>query len=53
MISLCVTEKKNLWNIDSGCSKPMTWDPTKFISLIKYNKGKVTFRYNFVFQNNW
>ena len=24
MISLCVTEKKNLWNIDSGCSKHMT-----------------------------
>ena len=45
MISLCATEKQNLWHLDSGCSKHMTGDPNKFIKL-KYNKGKVTFEYN-------
>ena len=24
MIALCGSQKKNLWNIDSGCSKHMT-----------------------------
>ena len=43
MIALCATEKHNLWNIDSGCSNHMTREPNKFISLRKYNKGKVTF----------
>ena len=43
MIALCVKEKKNIWHIDSGCSKHMTGDPNKFIRLRKYNKGKVTF----------
>ena len=42
MISLCATESQILWNLDSGCSKYMTNDPSKFITL-KYNKGKVTF----------
>ena len=42
MISLCATEKQNLWHLDSGCSKHMTGDPNKFIKL-KDNKGKVTF----------
>ena len=45
MISLCATENQNLWHLDSGCSKHMTDDPNKFITL-KYNKGKVTFRDN-------
>ena len=42
MIALCGTESQNLWHLDSGCSKHMTGDPRKFITL-KYNKGKVTF----------
>ena len=43
MIALCATEKQNLWNLDSGCSKHMTGDPNKFIKLRKDNKGRVTF----------
>ena len=42
MISLCATESQNLWHLDSGCSKHMTGDPIKFITL-KDNKGKATF----------
>ena len=42
MIALCETESQNLWHLDSGCSKHMTGDPSKFITL-KYNKGKVNF----------
>ena len=42
MIALCATESQNLWHLDSGCSKHMTGDQSKFITL-KYNKGKVTF----------
>ena len=45
MIALCATESQNLWHLDSGCSKHMIGDQTKFITL-KYNKGKVTFRDN-------
>ena len=26
MITLCATESKNLWHLDSGCSKYMTGD---------------------------
>ena len=42
MIALCATESQNLWHLDSGCSKHMTGDPSKLITL-KGNKGKVTF----------
>ena len=42
MISLCATEKQDLWHVDSGCSKHMTGDPNRFIKL-KYNKCRVTF----------
>ena len=42
MIALCATKSQNLWNLDSGCSKHMTSDPSKFTTL-KYNKGKFTF----------
>ena len=42
MIALCATENKNIWHLDNGCSKHMTGDPKKFITL-KDNKGKVTF----------
>ena len=42
MIALCETESQKLWHLDSGCSKHMTSDPTKLITL-KENKGKVTF----------
>ena len=36
-------QKQKLWHLDSGCSKHMTGDSSKFITL-KYNKGKVTFQ---------
>ena len=42
MIVLCATERQNLSHLDSGCSKHMTGDPSKFITL-KDNKGKFTF----------
>ena len=42
MITSCATESQNLWHLDSGCSKHMTGDPTKFITL-KDNNGKITF----------
>ena len=42
MIALCATKSQNLWHLDSGCSKHMTGDSSKFITL-KDNKGKVTF----------
>ena len=42
MIALCATKRQNLWNLDSGCSKHMTSDSRKFIT-VKDNKGKVTF----------
>ena len=42
MISLCATEIQILCNFDSGCSKHMTREPRKFITL-KDNKGKFTF----------
>ena len=32
-LALCATKKQNLWHVDSGCSKHMTGDPTKFLSL--------------------
>ena len=42
MIDLCATESQNLQHLDSGCSKNMTGDSSKFITL-KDNKGNVTF----------
>ena len=42
MIALCAIESQNLWHLDSGCSKHMTGDPSKFITL-QDNKGKFTF----------
>ena len=42
MIALCAIENQNLWHLDSGCSKHMTDDSSKLITL-KDNKGKVTF----------
>ena len=33
MIVLCATENKNLWHLDSGCSKHMTSDSSKLITL--------------------
>ena len=42
MIALCATERKNLWHLYSVCSKHMTGDSSKFITL-KDNKGKFTF----------
>ena len=45
MIALCATESQNLWHLYSGCSKHMTGDPSKFITL-KDNKGKFSFGYS-------
>ena len=42
MIALCTIEKQDLWHIDSGFSKHMTGNPTRFKKL-KDNKGRVTF----------
>ena len=42
VIALCATERQKLWYLDSGCSKHMTSDSSKFITL-KDNKGKLTF----------
>ena len=42
MIALCATKNRDLWHLDSGCSKHMTGDSSKFITL-KDNKGKVMF----------
>ena len=33
----------NTWYLDSGCSKHMTGDKSKFLSLETYNGGTVTF----------
>ena len=41
-IYLCATESQNIWHLDSGCSKHMTGESSKFI-ILKDNKGKVTF----------
>ena len=45
-LALCATKKQNLWHVDSGCSKDVTGDPHKFISLKRNQKGKVTFGNN-------
>ena len=42
-LALSATEKQNLWHMDSGCSKHMTCEPTKFLSLKRKQTGKVTF----------
>lgn len=33
----------NTWYLDSGCSKHMTGDKSKFLSLTAYQGGSVTF----------
>ena len=43
MIALCATKSQNVWHLDSGCSKHMTGDSIKFITL-RDNKGKFNFR---------
>ena len=42
MIALWEIINQNLWHLESGCSKHMISDSSKFITL-KDNKGKVTF----------
>ena len=42
MIALWEIINQNLWHLESGCSKHMIGDSSKFITL-KDNKGKVTF----------
>ena len=32
-IALCATKMRNLWHMDSGCSKHMIGDPSKFVNL--------------------
>jgi hypothetical protein len=45
-IALYVKDKMIQWYVDSGCSKHMTRDQEKFLSLKKKEKGSVTFRDN-------
>ena len=33
LVVLCVTKQKNIWHIDSGCSKNVTGYPRNFINL--------------------
>ena len=42
LIALKTHEMEDLWYVDSGCSKHMTGNKDKFLSLRK-QKGKVTF----------
>ena len=42
LIALKAQEKEDLWYVDSGCSKHMTGNKDKFLSLKKQD-GKVTF----------
>ena len=39
-------EKKDLWYLDSGCSRHMTGDKTKFSKLELKEEGFVTYGYN-------
>jgi hypothetical protein len=39
-------DKGSQWYIDSGCSKHMTGDQNKFLTLKEEKGGNVTFRYN-------
>jgi hypothetical protein len=45
LISLKTQDEKDLWYVDSGCSKHMAGNKAKFLEL-KKQKGKVTFGYN-------
>lgn len=36
-------QKEAMWYLDSGCSRHMTWDPRRFISLSHKTSGHVTF----------
>ena len=40
---LSVQRKKGPWYIDNGCSKHITSDKSKFLSLSENKTGKVTF----------
>uniref|UniRef100_A0A151UDN7 Retrovirus-related Pol polyprotein from transposon TNT 1-94-like beta-barrel domain-containing protein n=1 Tax=Cajanus cajan TaxID=3821 RepID=A0A151UDN7_CAJCA len=39
----CLRAKNLLWYLDSGCSRHMTGDPSKFSSLKLKNEGYVTY----------
>jgi hypothetical protein len=43
---LSVQKQKDPWYIDNGCSKHMTGDKEKFITLSERTAGKVTFGNN-------
>ena len=42
-LALSAQNKKNPWYIDSGCSKHMTGDRSKFLTLSDSKSGNVTF----------
>jgi hypothetical protein len=44
IVTLQAKQKKHGWYVDSGCSKHMTGDRDKFITLIKERDGSVSFR---------
>jgi hypothetical protein len=41
--SLHAQNKGNQWYVDSGCSRHMTGDKSKFLNLKEVNGGNVTF----------
>ena len=44
MVSLQDKLKKHGWYVDSGCSKHMTGDRDKFLTLQKERDGSISFR---------
>ena len=43
---MCLKANKSKWYVDSGCSKHMTGDATKFIAIKPTNGGNVSFGNN-------
>jgi hypothetical protein len=43
-VTLQTKQKKHDWYVDSGCSKNMTSDREKFLTLRKERNGPVSFR---------
>jgi hypothetical protein len=43
-VALQYKQKKHSWFVDSGCSKHMTGDKDKFLTLRKKKNGSVSFR---------
>jgi len=46
-VALSAYDQEKIRYVDSGCSKHMTWDKSKFLSLKENNRGN-----NITFENN-